>query len=148
LRRIASGELAVEHPKLRGKAILALGFDDVETEKTLDTLRSVLANGEPALKVRTLRALGRLGPKMVVDEVRASVRDPATRPDVALAAARVAASIGGEEVAEELRELRERLLPLVPNPNSPSILSLDRLIAQAKGLVVPPSEEEEPKLDI
>ncbi|MHC4647166.1 MAG: HEAT repeat domain-containing protein [Planctomycetota bacterium] len=148
LRRIAQGKLQVEHPKLRGKAVIALGFDEGEPAESVEVLRGLLAGEEPVLKVRALRALGRLGASAVADEVRALVRDPDTRADVALAAARVAVGLGQEEVAGELRDLRKRLLRLASSPQSPSILSLDELIARAESGAGAAPAEEEPKQDV
>jgi hypothetical protein len=132
LRRIARGELEVEHPKMRSKAITALGHDEIEPDLSIEALRIALRDDEPVLKVRALRALCRLDPSAIAGETRALVGDPSTRPDVALAAARVAALIGGSEIVAELRDLRERFMPLVPSERSPSIVALDQLIEQAE----------------
>ncbi|MEW5925012.1 MAG: hypothetical protein AB1746_13590 [Candidatus Zixiibacteriota bacterium] len=147
LRQIAEGSLAVEHPKLRGKAVIALGFDDKDLDKSLEALRKVLKTGDEKLQVLSLRAFGRLKPEAVVDEVKTLIKDSETPPAVALAAARVAALIGGNEIAAELRKLRNRLLPLALGPQSPSIVSLDRLIKQASGTAPSPAEDE-PKIVI
>jgi len=149
LRRIATGELAVEHTKLRGKAVIALGFDESDKGESLKTLHQLLAEPEAALQIRALRALGRLAPadRTVKTATRALLTNPATRPDVALAAARVAVVGGGKRIVADLAGLRERLLQLVGDERSPSIQSLDRLIAQARGEITPVAGEE-PKLDI
>jgi len=147
IRQIADGSLAVEHPKLRGKAVIALGFDDKDLDKSLGTLRNVLKTGDQKLKVLSLRAFGRLKPDAVSNEVRSLIKDSETQPAVALAAARVAALIGGNDIAAELRKLRKRLLPLSRGPQSPSIVSLDWLIKQANG-TAPPPVGDEPKIVI
>jgi hypothetical protein len=145
LRRIALGELGVPHPKLRRKAIIALSFNERELEQNVDAYRAVLAQGEPTLQVNCLRALERLSTDLLADEVRALVRDPGTPPEVALAAARVAVRLGGDDLAADLGQLRERFLPLVPSPRSPSITSLDQLIAQAEGHAEPPAGDDGPR---
>ncbi|MGI8316883.1 HEAT repeat domain-containing protein [Halobacillus mangrovi] len=130
LHRIAEGEQPVEHIKLRGNAILALGW--MEDESSLEVLQKLIQTEEPPLQLRALRAVGRWRSTPFPAQIRALIRDPHTRPDVALAAARVSVKLGNQEVVSELEELRTRLLPLVSTPRSPSIVSLDRLIAKAE----------------
>ena len=132
LRGIATGEIDVEHPKLRIKAIAALGFDETEPELSARVLSDLVNEGPPRLALQAVRALGRL-PADRRDQFRALVRDPETPPAVALAAARLAAAgPGGEDVVAELRDLRRRLRAYVERDDSPSLVSIDRLIAEAR----------------
>ena len=126
---IATGEIDVEHPKLRIKAIAALGFDETEPELSARVLSDLVNEGPPRLALQAVRALGRL-PADRRDQFRALVRDPETPPAVALAAARLAAGPGGEDVVAELRDLRRRLRAYVERDDSPSLVSIDRLIAR------------------
>jgi len=131
LRGIAKGDIAVEHPKLRLKAISALGVDETEPELSARILSDLVNEGPPRVSIQAVRALGR-SPARGREQFRALVRDPATPPAVALAAARVAAQAGGEDVVADLRDLRRRLRAYVERDDSPSLLSIDRLIAEAR----------------
>lgn len=131
LRGIADGQIPVEHPQLRLKAISALGLDETEPDASARVLSGLVNEGPPRIAIHAIRALGRL-PVGGREQLRGLVRDPATPPAVALAAARVAAHEGGEDVAAELRELRRRLRAYVETDDSPSLLSIDRLISEAR----------------
>lgn len=131
LRKIAAGQIEVEHPQLRLKAIAALGFDEMEAEASAQVLSDLVQEGPPRVAIVAVRALGR-SPAGGREQFRALVRDPKTPPSVALAAARVAAATADEEVVGDLRDLRSRLRAYVERDDSPSLLSLDRLIAESR----------------
>lgn len=146
IRQIARGTIE-EDPAIRSAAIAALRMDDAEPEASLEALRSLISEGEPAVQVKALHAIPRERAELVLEDALRLVRSEEARADVALAAARVAAAAGGEDVVDDIRSLRERLLPLVGgNERSPSITSLDRLIARATGTA--PEAPEAPKLDV
>ena len=131
LRGVAEGQIPVEHPQLRLKAISALGLDETEPEASARVLSALLTEGPPRVAIHAFRALGQL-PVREREQLRGLIRDPTTPPAVALAAARVAAPGGGEEVVAELRDLRSRLRAYVESDDSPSLLSIDRLIREAR----------------
>lgn len=137
LRSIARGDTEVEHEKLRLKAIAALGSDEVQPDESAGVLWDLVSEAPP-VAVQAVRALGRSSARPSA-QLRSLVRDPRTPPPVALAAARVAAEEGGDDVVSELRALRRRLRPYVDSDDSPSLLSIDRLIAQAQSGVRPES---------
>lgn len=142
LREIARGEREVEHPKLRQKAVIALGFDQSDVSGSQQILLEILADKDPSLQINTLRTLSRISSPEIIQRARNLVVDTETRPDVALAAARLAVQ-GGVEVVVELQGLRARFLPLVNSEHSPSIVSLDKLIQTAEGNIPPsPSSDE------
>lgn len=148
LRQIARREIEVEFPKLRTNAISALSFDQHESAETLQLFRELLNDDEPVIQLRTVRALARFNAKELVDPLRDLVRGKTKRPDVALAAARRLADLGGDEISEDLRALRERRLSLAPDRRSPSITNLDRLIAGSDGREPQGASEEEPRLEV
>src|SRR6476619_482344 len=59
LRGIASGEIEVEQPKLRLKAVSALGFDEAEAEVSARVLSDLVNEGPPRIAILAVRALGR-----------------------------------------------------------------------------------------
>lgn len=130
LRGVAEGQIPVEHPQLRLNAISALGLDATEPEASARVLLALLDESPPRVAIHAIRALGQLPVER--EQLRGLIRDPDTPPAVALAAARVAVRDGGEEVVAELRDLRRRLRDYVESDNSPSLLSIDRLISEAR----------------
>jgi hypothetical protein len=134
LRDIALGKIATEHPKLRLKAVAALGYDTIEAEASQRMLASLLTNPDVRIAVQAARSFEETPPGIHLQVLNNLVSDPDTRPPVALAAARVVAKYGGPEVIPQLQGLRSRHLSLVDdNEQSPSILALDRLVARARG---------------
>jgi len=131
LRAVAAGRIEAPHPKLQLKAIAALGFDRTSPEASMPVLADLAERGQPRTAVQAVRALGQLSRGS--QQLRDLVRDQATPPAVALAAARIVAQLGGDDVVAELEELRRRLLRLTEDERSPSILSIERAIEIARG---------------
>lgn len=144
VRDIAAGSVPAE-PQARSGAIAALRSDP-ESERSLKVLRSLVLEGEPPLQLQALRAIPQEQAESFMSEALSLVRAPDTRPDVALAAARTAVIAGADSgIVGDLQELRERLLPLVSdNPRSPSIASVDRMIARVQGELPPAAEQPKP----
>lgn len=145
LRRIANGRLAVEDPRIQRRAVSALGMLRERPAAVRTILRELVNAPDPKVAVRAIQAIGREPPAELMPELRALVREPGSHPGSALAAARVIASMPGQDTIDDLQDLRRRFLALVPDERSPSILVLDMLLQKARGESRPPSPGDDQK---
>ncbi|MHC4955540.1 MAG: hypothetical protein ACYTGZ_16940 [Planctomycetota bacterium] len=131
LRKIATGETETEHLLTRQKALTALEWDEGDRTGALDTLRQVMNEpGDSRLRIQAIRSLARAGRPADLPHLQLLVRNRRERPEVALAAARALAKLGGREMVPDLRRLRRRLMRIAGGRDVPSLHSLDEAIRE------------------
>ncbi len=122
---VAIGEIAVEDPSWRQKALTALEWDAPREPQALIALRQVIdSRDDSRLRIQAARALARAGRAADLAHLQRVVRNPRERLEVALAAARGLARRGRRDVIPDLRRFRRRLLRRAGGDHLPSLRSL------------------------
>jgi len=132
LRKLATGEIAIEGRRLKGRAINALGYDRVEKQKSFNILVQIIgSDARCQMKIIALRAIERLNHQVAMAVIQKIIENVEGELPLTLAAARLHGPTTNEKIVKSLSILRKRFITIGYTENSQNIRMLNKLINPA-----------------